>query len=66
MFGLLVLAAGMALWWSSADRTERDRMQQRLDGIPLLGYFVPAPGPTLAPLAPRMGDDDSGIRFPVK
>jgi hypothetical protein len=66
LFVLLVAAAGVALWWTSADRADRDRFQQRLDSTPLLGYFVPAPGPTLAPLTPRKGDDDSGIQFPVK
>lgn len=63
---LLVVAAGIGLWWHSANQADRDRFQQRLSGAPVLGYFVPAPGPTLAPLTPRQGDEDSGIQFPLK
>ena len=62
----VVLLAGAVIWWASASRAERTRLEQRLDGVPLLGYVVPDPGPAIAPLAPQKGDDDSGIRYPLK
>ena len=67
-FLLFLALAGLgaaAIWWASADRNDRDRLEQRLHGVPVLEYFVPDPGPTIAPLAPGSGDD-TGIRYPVK
>jgi hypothetical protein len=46
-------------------RSDRDRLEQRLTGVPVLEYFVPDPGPTIAPLAPA-GGRDSGIGYPAK
>jgi hypothetical protein len=63
---VVVLLAAAVIWWVSASRADRQRYEQRLNDVPLLGYIVPNPGPAIEPLAPRKGDDDSGIRYPLK
>ena len=65
LFLALAALGAAAIGWTSADRGDRDRLEQRLNGVPVFEYFVPDPGPTIAPLAPGSGDD-SGIRYPVK
>jgi hypothetical protein len=74
----LAFAAGLSIWWLTADQPDRNRLQQRLDTWPVLGSLVHTSSNPIANLpddeggggggggrAPS-GDDDSGIVYPLK
>ena len=51
----LAFAAGLAVWWFTADQADRNSLQHRLDTWPVIGSLVHTPSSPIANLP-----DDSG------
>ena len=52
----LALAAGLAVWWMTADQRDRDRLQHRVDTWPVIGSLVHTPNNPIA----NLPDDNGG------
>ena len=56
----LTFAAGLAIWWFTADQRDRNELQQRLDTWPVLGSLVHAPNNPIANLPEDGGSGGGG------
>ena len=51
----LTFAAGLTIWWFTADQRDRDQLQHRVDSWPVVGALVHTPSNPIAKL-----DDNGG------
>ena len=56
----LTFAAGLTIWWFTADQRDRDQLQNRLDTWPVLGSLVHTPNNPIANLPSDSGGGGGG------